>query len=314
MISVVIPLYNKAPHITKAVESVLAQTDPPDEVIVVDDGSTDGGGDLVLPYCEKYGVRLVRQENAGESAARNRGVEIASNQYVAFLDADDWWLPNHISTLRRLIARFPAASLFSTAHVIERSGQNYRPRCSYSDGWAGIVDDFFQMYSSNFGLVNSITSCVRKSDFKNVGGFPLGIRRGPDIICWINMALHYPVAHAEVVTAVYYQDAVNRTDRLREAEPPGSLQHIAKLLQRDDLTSAQRAGLTRLFDRIAFFTAAGFRANGDITGVDSIRKLAWTTGRYRISLATTALRYTPAGVLRVAKRFRHPRVSALGRS
>lgn len=314
MLSVVIPLYNKAPHITNAVESVLAQSELPDEIIVVDDGSTDGGGDLLSPYVEKFGVRLIRQENSGVSAARNRGVYAATGEYVTFLDADDVWLPNHLATLRRLIDKYPEASLLSTAHAIERDGQRYRPKCNYKEGWEGLVQDFFAEYAAGLGLVNSITAGVRKKDFLRAGGFPAGVRRGEDIVCWINMALRYPVAHAEVVTAVYYQDAVNRTDRLRETEPPGSLQHIAKLLQGDGLTSSQRAGLTRLFDRIAFFTAAGFRANGDVVGVDAIKKLAWQTGRYRISLATTALRFTPGGVLRVAKRFRHPRVIAAASS
>lgn len=313
MLSVVIPLYNKAPHIIKAVESVLAQSASPDEIIVVDDGSTDGGGDLLSPYVEKFGVRLFRQENSGVSAARNRGVYAATGEYVAFLDADDVWLPNHLATLRRLIDKCPEASLLSTAHIIERDGRRYRPKSSYREGWEGLVQDFFAEYAKGLSLVNSITACVKKQDFLGVRGFPAGVRRGEDIVCWINMALRYPVAHAEVVTAVYYQDAVNRTDRLRETEPPGSLQYIARLLQSHELNSAQRTGLSRLFDRIAFFTAAGFRANGDVWGVDVIRKLAWEIGRYRIGLATTALRFAPSSLLRAAKKLRHSRVHFSGR-
>ncbi|WP_303784428.1 glycosyltransferase family 2 protein [Azovibrio restrictus] len=308
-ISVVIPLYNKAPHIAKAIESVLAQTSPADEIIVVDDGSTDGGAECVIPYVEKHGVRLIRQENGGVSVARNRGIEAASAEYVAFLDADDLWLPAHLEVLRRLIEKQPQAALLSTAHVIERGGDRYRPKSSYPDGWCGLVDNFFARYAKGLCLINSITACVKKQDALQAGGFPAGVSRGEDIICWVNIALNHPVAHAEVVTAVYCQDAVNRTDRLRETEPPGSLKYIAELLKKGELTKQQRRGLSVLFDRIAFFTAAGFKANGDVVGVDAIRRLAFNAGRHGVGLLTFALRWTPAALLGAAKKIRHPRVS-----
>lgn len=307
-ISVVMPLYNKAPHILHAVNSVLSQTRQPFEIIVVDDGSTDGGADLLVPLVEQHGLVLIRQKNGGESLARNRGVEAARGDYVAFLDADDWWLPEHIETLQRLIANYPDASLLSTAHMVCRGGRMYRPRSAYPDGWEGMVDDFFERYACGLSLINSITACVNRSDFWAVGGFPAGIRRGPDIICWINMALAYRVAHAEVMTAVYYQDAVNRSDRLREYDPPGSLQHMAKLLQAKTLTDQQQAGIKLLFDRIAFFTSAGFRANGDLVGLTAIRRLSWQTGRFRLWILTAVLRLIPAALLRLAKKIRHPRV------
>ena len=115
-ISVVIPLYNKAAEIGRAVRSVLAQTLPPREVIVVDDGSTDGGADEVERMASSV-VRLVRQENRGVSAARNRGIAMASGRYVALLDGDDRWQPQYLEQVWRLIARYPDCGAYGNYDI-----------------------------------------------------------------------------------------------------------------------------------------------------------------------------------------------------
>src|SRR5665213_1535655 len=91
-VSVVIPAYNAELFIARAIDSVLSQTTPVSEIIVIDDGSTDSTLDLVRGYGDK--VRLIAQSNGGPARARNVGVAISSGKYVAFLDADDWWDPD----------------------------------------------------------------------------------------------------------------------------------------------------------------------------------------------------------------------------
>ena len=112
-ISVVIPLYNKAAEIERTLRSVLAQTLSPLEIIVVDDGSTDGSAAIV----ERVGgerVRLVHQQNRGVSAARNRGIELSRGEYVAFLDGDDRWNPDYLQTLAAFIAKHPDCGAYGS--------------------------------------------------------------------------------------------------------------------------------------------------------------------------------------------------------
>ena len=104
-VSAVIPAYNAGKYVGRAIESVLAQTRKADEIIVVDDGSTDDTAEVV----ERFGdaVRFIRQENAGASFARNTGIEAATSDWIAFLDADDEWLPNKLKLQTEHLERNP---------------------------------------------------------------------------------------------------------------------------------------------------------------------------------------------------------------
>jgi glycosyltransferase involved in cell wall biosynthesis len=103
-LSVVVPLYNKAKYVVRALHSIARQSHRDFEVIVIDDGSTDGGAELAAGYPDKR-FRIVRQPNRGPGAARNRGLLEAQGELAAFLDADDVWLPNYLQTCTELLDR-----------------------------------------------------------------------------------------------------------------------------------------------------------------------------------------------------------------
>jgi len=114
-VSVIIPVYNRRELITATVESALAQTIPPDEIIVVDDGSTDGTREVITALAQRHPtIRLLFQENAGAGAARNRGIEAAASEWIAFLDSDDVWVPEKLANSFALVDRDPDIELVHT--------------------------------------------------------------------------------------------------------------------------------------------------------------------------------------------------------
>jgi len=300
-ISVVIPLYNKAPHIQNTLSSVLSQKVLPVEIIVVDDGSTDGGSDIVKGF-NSLMIRLVKQPNGGVSLARNKGVDLAKGNYIAFLDADDYWFENHLDVLSELIEKYPKAGLFSTMHEIRLGGTAIRPKFAYPVGYKGLVDDFFFSFSIGLSLINSSTACVKKQNFLSIGGFPEGIQRGEDLFVWIKMAHDYEIAHASVVTAVYNRDAVNRSDQLRSFEPPGSLLILAEMLTNNE---ENNSSVKLLFSQIAFYTSAGMNESGDFQGCRSILTLVRKLRLWDLYLKIILLFIVPAPVLTYARRWRH---------
>lgn len=211
-ISVIIPLYNKAPYIKRAIDLILMQTVPADEIIVVDDGSTDGGGDIVEGYRNSR-IKLVGQVNSGESAARNRGAEEAAHELIGFLDADDEWLPDFLETIRVLRNNFPDCGAYATSsYTVKPDGKLYYPDVTLlpPEPWIGIIPNFFALYQQGMAF-NSSSIAIPKAILKDIGGFPVGQQHTPDIDVWVRLAIKYPIAISPKRKAVYHQDAINRT-------------------------------------------------------------------------------------------------------
>lgn len=210
MISVVIPLYNKENSIGRAVASVLGQTEQDFELLVVDDGSTDGGAEIVRRIGDAR-VRLISQPNAGVSAARNRGAKEAASSVVAFLDGDDIWEPDFLETVSALRERFPNAAVWATAYRMLDSSQQSRVV-----PWGGLPSEseggLLDFFTPGRCALTSSTVLIDKSALFRVGGFPEGLAIGEDSDTWLRLALRYPVAWSPKVCAVIDRDAENRTD------------------------------------------------------------------------------------------------------
>lgn len=175
-VSVVIPTYNYGRFILEAISSVLDQTRPPSEIIVVDDGSTDETAAVVRTFGEA--VRYIRQDNAGVCAARNRGVTESSSELIAFLDADDRWEPTN---LEKQVARFESDEKIGLVHCAMRefdgeSGETIRFYMHGSE--AGVADNLLLWEGPLIVVPGSVT--VTREAFDHVGGFDSRMKVGED--------------------------------------------------------------------------------------------------------------------------------------
>jgi len=212
--SVVIPLYNKEKHIQRAVNSVLAQSDQDYEIIIVDDGSTDGSYEAISAIKDSR-LHIIRQENRGVSAARNRGVLESSYAWVAFLDADDEWMPDFLENLKGLNKNYPNCGVLATAYVrYKPAGFDHQEleKIDYPDGWSGIMEHFFTHLRVMVPFCSS-SFAAKKEILQSVGGFPLGVKVGEDVNLWIRLYLITEIAYLKRIGAIYYLDSGEHVSR-----------------------------------------------------------------------------------------------------
>jgi glycosyltransferase involved in cell wall biosynthesis len=190
-VSVVIPTYNLASFLPGAVAGVRAQGWPELEMVVVDDGSTDETAEVLGALArENANLRWFRQENAGAAAARNRGIEESRGEFVAFLDADDVWLPGKLAAQFEALANKPEAA-FSYTDVTLR-----RPDGVDEDLACGVPGQPLLLQLLGGNLFATPTVLARRECFREVGLFDASLRTGEDWDMWMRLAAHFE--HARV--------------------------------------------------------------------------------------------------------------------
>jgi len=218
LFSVVIPLYNKRAHIVRTIESVLAQTEQDFELIIVDDGSTDGSANLVAAHFDDAlqqdgTLRIIRQMNGGVSLARNRGIAQARGRVVAFIDADDTWAPHFLAEMATLRHDFPDARAYASAYQLVVNDAAYmdpKIRSAKPISQARQLDDFFDIGARGALPFTMSSFCVEKSLLDEIGGFPVGEAMGEDQDVFCRTALSTHIAYSPSVLSFYHHDAQNR--------------------------------------------------------------------------------------------------------
>lgn len=217
--SVIIPLYNKKDYIKRCLESILNQSYGNFEIIIINDGSTDGG-EVVAEEFKRDNVTLVSQINQGVSVARNQGVSLAKYDYVVFIDGDDTWDKDFLLELTKLITKFPHAGIYGINHSYHyESGKIlFEKYDSLFDGESsGVFDDYFKTFADLGKSPFSNSGCCYPKDvFEKIGGYKPGVKTTEDSDLWCRIALFFDVAFETKSLVNYYLETPNNTRNIIE--------------------------------------------------------------------------------------------------
>jgi len=186
LFSVIIPTYNRATTLVRALESVLAQTCPDYDVWVIDDGSNDGTDKALAPYRER--IHYLRQPNSGAAAARNHGIQVSRGAYIALLDSDDCWMPTKLDAYQREIQAHPQAGLFYSAiEVVNEAGESLRVHPARAIRGSA----YLSLLKGNF-LANS-SVVIRRACLEETGLFDTSLGHAEDWDLWLRIARGHPI-------------------------------------------------------------------------------------------------------------------------
>lgn len=185
-VAVIIPLYNGAPWIGEALDSVLAQDMPPNEIVVVDDGSTDSSPDIVRSF---LGVTLLRNDGKGSSVARNMGLKHTDSEFVAFLDQDDVWHPSHLRLLVKILEDRPEANTaVATAICFENGLPEYDPALDSITGY-----DPWTRFPFTMGVDGPSLAVIRRKSVVEIGLWEECATGMGDALLFLKLAVLHPL-------------------------------------------------------------------------------------------------------------------------
>lgn len=196
-VSVIIPCYNGEAYLGEAIDSALVQTYPNVQVIVVDDGSTDRSAEVMAKYGNR--IMVVRQRNAGLSAARNAGIASASGSLLAFLDADDWWNPSFLEKMVTALDSSGATIAYCGWQNIGIPGKHGEP--FIPPDYEKSPEKLRQIISGTRWPVHA--AVVRQAAVQEAGGFDTELRSAEDFALWVRIATRHPIILVPEVLAFY---------------------------------------------------------------------------------------------------------------
>jgi glycosyltransferase involved in cell wall biosynthesis len=216
-VSVVVPTFNRSGPLLRALESIARQTSPPDEVIVVDDGSEDTTRQVVRAGFPD--TRYLYQENRGVSSARNLGIKSARGDWIALLDSDDEWLPGKIAAQLELLSRLPDHRICHTEEIWVRNGRRVNPMKKHSKSGGNIFERCLPLC-----VISPSSALIQRSLFDQIGLFDESLPACEDYDLWLRICASHPVAYVATPQIVKYgghQDQLSRRfwgmDRFRIA-------------------------------------------------------------------------------------------------
>jgi glycosyltransferase involved in cell wall biosynthesis len=246
-ITVIIPSYNRAHTLSRALQSVMAQRHPADEVIVIDDGSTDNTRELLQNQFPQ--VTYLYQENAGVSAARNQGIRQASGDWIALLDSDDEWLPDKLEKQVAAIQNQPGYPLCHCDEIWIRRGKRVNPMKKHAKAGGWIFERCLPLCA-----ISPSAALIKKSLLEEMGLFDEDLPACEDYDLWLKICSQYPVLYVDEPLLKKYgghEDQLSQQhwgmDRFRIRALDNAIENLK--LKTDD----KRAAIETLMDKTRIF-------------------------------------------------------------
>lgn len=259
--SVIIPLYNKAPYVRKTVESVLCQTFTDWELIIIDNGSTDGSNEVVAEFTDSR-IQIVQlAENVGVSNARNKGATLATAPLITFLDADDWWEPTFLEEMANLIDRHPDAGIYGTGYYIVKNDRRRVAPIGVDETFTEGEINYCHVYAKTLCMpLTSISVCIPRMVFNETGGFPAEIKLGEDFMLWLRIALNYKTILLNKPLSNYNQDVDSafRGTHNKRYNPDTFMTFYFDRFAEEE---SKNHDLKILLDKLRVYTLMNFRKN-----------------------------------------------------
>ena len=265
-VSVIIPTYNRGWTLRAALDSVLSQTYRDFELIVVDDGSTDDTAKILQSYGPD--VQVLRQANAGVSAARNAGVRAATGALIAFLDSDDRWLPEKLGVQVDFFASHPEALICQTEETWIRNGRRVNPKRRHSKPSGMIFERSLELC-----LVSPSAVMIHHSLFNRVGMFDESLPACEDYDLWLRVSCRYPIFLIEtplIIKRGGHADQLSRQPSLDKYR----IKSLAGIIDRGVLSERQHAAALKVLEKKCAVYAAGCFKRGRVKESEYYRALA----------------------------------------
>ncbi len=295
-LSVIIPLYNKELYIQNTLTSVLNQTFTDFEIIIVNDGSTDNSLEIVSRFKDER-IIIINQQNSGASSTRNKAIQHAQTDYIAFLDADDFWFPNHLEELVKLIKAFSNCGMYCSRYqTVIAKNHTIINSFSYSfpDSFSGIIPDFFKASLVN-RVATSSSIIVPKHIIIENDGFNTAISSGQDLELWTKIGIKHKVAINNTISAIYHFETPNSL--AKTAITKKTLMDFTQFLTAEK----ENKSLKEFLDIHRLEYALQYRIAGDIENSKNFLKNITSN----IPLKTKILLSIPSFVLRLLLKTKH---------
>lgn len=292
--SVVIAVFNKEAYLAKTLQSVLDQTFTDFEVVIVNDGSTDGSEAKILSFKDDR-INYFKQENKGAAAARNTAIQKATGDYIALLDADDWWYPNHLELFQKSIQFFPEENVFANAQELEIFEIIKPAQYSFEKHNTKVsIEDYFTA-SFQTSILHSSNFAVKKDFFKVVGYYNETYKTGEDTDLYIRMGLKTNIAFCSVISSrfLFVEDGLNFSNR--------SLQGKA-LFQEYEAVESKNKGLKKFLDLNRFSLCILARLNNEN---ESFKTIYNKINLENLNKKQRLLLNMPNGLLKILLKFKN---------